>query len=440
MEHSLQHAAWFRQVSPYINQHRGKTMLVGLTDLALQEPYFEPIVHDLVLLKSLGIKLIIVYGARCYIDEELKQLGIKNIYSQGLRVTNQQAMECVKKVVGQLRLRFEAIFSQGAAHLPSSAAFTEIISGNFVVAKPIGIKQGVDFCFTGQVRQIKENSMRQLLDLNNILLLSPIGYSSTGETFNLSFDELMVAVATKLSVDKLIIYDNLRELINAEEITSREMSVAECDVKLAELGVDQVKSKSLSLASQACRGGVSRVHLIDYTQNGALIAELFTQKGSGLLITNEPYERIMSAKIDDVGGVLELIQPLEEEGVLVRRSRERLEQEIEQFIVIKRDHAVIGCAALYPFVGEKQAEVACLTVHKDYRRCNRAAKLLTQVEKNARSQGMTRLFALTTEAIHWFNEQGFKVADVNELPVEKQQTYNFQRNSKILVKDLSEDL
>ena len=184
----------------------------------------------------------------------------------------------------------------------------------------------------------------------------------------------------------------------------------------------------------ACQNGVNRCHLISFSQDGALLEELFTRDGAGTQVCKESYEQIRPATIEDVAGIIELIRPLEEQGALVKRSRELLETEISCFNVIIRDGAVVGCAALYPF--QKSGELACLATHPDYRNNERGELLLQAIEKQARKLGLNSLFVLTTQSVHWFQERGFEPGSPGELPVQKKSLYNYQRNSKVFSKPL----
>ncbi|MBV1869270.1 MAG: amino-acid N-acetyltransferase, partial [Gammaproteobacteria bacterium] len=190
-------------------------------------------------------------------------------------------------------------------------------------------------------------------------------------------------------------------------------------------------------ASDVCEQGLQRSHLISHQEDGALIKELFTLDGSGTLVVKGSYERLRQANIDDVGGILDLIAPLEDEGILVRRSREHLETEISQFIVLERDEMIIGCAALYPFTEGSGGELACLATHPEYRDGARGDLLLKEVETLAGSMGLTSLFVLTTRTAHWFLEKGFIPAELDALPNGRKTLYNYQRKSKVFKKALT---
>jgi amino-acid N-acetyltransferase len=426
----------FRHSAPYIHAHRDRTFVIVFGGEAVEDPQFPELVHDIALLHSLGIRLVLAHGARPQIEKKLATAGIKMEYSNGLRITDDAALQCVKEAAGTVRVEIEALLSMGLANTPMSGARISVSSGNFVTAKPLGVRDGVDFCHTGEVRRIDSQSIRQHLAERRIVLLSPLGYSPTGEVFNLSAEEIATRAATELRADKLIM---LTEGFNRRgRKPAAQLSMREADALLtSKRKLDPADRRHLAFALQACRQQVRRVHLLDRHVSGALLLELFTRDGHGMLITDEAYEGIRGANIDDVGGILELIKPLEDEGVLVKRSRELLEIEIDHFLVIERDGAIIACAALYPGKREALAELACLAVHADYRNEGRGDALLHAIELRALKLGISRLVVLTTRTAHWFRERGFLPGDTSHLPDVRKALYNYQRNSKVFYKPLA---
>lgn len=427
---------WFRQSSPYIHAHREKTFVLSFGGEALAAKGFANLVHDIALLNGLGIRLVVVAGARPQIEQQLVARDAAMQVANGLRVTDATALDCVKQANGIVRVEIEALLSMGLANSPMAGVRIRVGSGNFVTAKPLGVIDGVDYQHTGEVRRVDAEALRGLLAAGTIALLPALGYSPTGEVFNLSAADVAGEVAMALGADKLIflteqkVKDGRGRLIGS-------MIPREVDQLLARrkrLPEDQ--QRVLHNAAAACRGGVDRVHLLDRHDDGILLSELFTRDGAGTLITAEPYELTRTARIDDVGGILELIEPLEQTGELVKRSRERLEQEINRFCVIERDGAVIACAALYPFAEAKLAELACVAVHADYRAAGRGDALLRFVETHAQTLGMNDLFVLSTRTAHWFRERGFQLAGVGRLPRKRRSLYNWQRGSKVFIKPL----
>jgi amino-acid N-acetyltransferase len=429
-------AGWFRQTAPYINTHRGKTFIILLPGEALEHSNFANILHDLTLLNSLGIRLVLVHGARQQIEQALAAAGLACHYHKGRRVTDKAALALIKQVVGELRLQLEAALSMGLPNSPMHGAAMRLVSGNFVTAKPLGVHDGIDYGYTGEVRKLDKAAIIRQLDHNAIVLLSPLGYSVTGETFNLGVEEVAVVAAIKLAADKLLCLGEQTGVLDEQQKLIRELDLSRA-LHLADYYQGQGIEGHIRAAYQVCQAGVGRAHLISYQTNGALLQELFTRDGIGTLFTGEVYEQIRTATIDDVGGLLQLIQPLEEQGVLVRRSRDLLEAEIDQFVVIERDGMVIACAALYPFMDQHMAEVACMVVSPAYRGADRGQRLLQYIEHKASRLGLARLFVLTTRTAHWFVEQGFIPQSIDILPEQRQQLYNLQRNSKVFVKRLN---
>lgn len=430
----------FRHSAPYVNAHRGKTFVVMLGGEALAQNQFRAILNDVALLHSLGIKVVLVYGARPQIDAALAANGIAPAYHEGVRITDEDSLKVIKQVAGALQFDITARLSMSLSNTPMQGAQINLVSGNFVIAQPLGVDNGVDFCLSGKVRRIDVQGLKRQLDNHCIVLMGPIAASVTGESFNLTAEEIATQVAIKLKADKMIGFSSQNGILDRNGDVIAELMPNDAQNimnKLAEQGSACVGTMAFLKASiDACRNGVPRCHLVSYLEDGALLQELFSREGIGTQIVTESAERLRCASIADIGGVLNLIRPLEEQGILVRRSREQLEIEIEQFMLIERDGLVIGCAALYPFEEDNAGEFACLVVHPDYRDADRGSLLLKNIIGQARSRGYSRLFALTTRSIHWFLEHGFVIEDVDALPQKKKQLYNYQRRSKILALDL----
>ena len=427
----------FRHSAPYIHAHRGRTFVLVFGGEAVADGQFPELVHDIALLQSLGIQLVLVHGARPQTESKLKAASIDMAYANGLRITDDAALQCIKEAAGTVRVEIEALLSMGLANTPMSGARIGVSSGNFVTAQPLGVIDGIDYCHTGKVRRVDGQSIRQHLADRRIVLLSPLGYSPTGEVFNLSAEEIATHAAIELQADKLILMTEGDSLRNGKRKLIAQLTVQEARVLLASRRkLADTTRRQLQHAIRACQGQVRRVHLLDRHINGALLLELFTRDGHGTLITADAYEGMREASIDDAGGILELIKPLEEEGVLVRRSRELLEMEIRYFLVIERDGAIIACAALYPGDGKSVAELACLAVHADYRNEGRGDALLQAIEQRALAAGIGTLVVLTTHTAHWFRERGFLPGDTSHLPARKKALYNYQRNSKVFYKPL----
>ncbi|QQD22569.1 amino-acid N-acetyltransferase [Oceanospirillaceae bacterium ASx5O] len=424
---------WFRQSSPYINAHRGKTFVIMLEGDAIEHENFPTVVQDIALLNSLGVQLVLVHGARPQIDAALQLLNIESRFHNDLRITDAAALNAVKAAVGMVKADVESRLSVGLPNSPMHGARIRVVSGNFVTAKPLGVIDGVDFQHTGEVRRIEHQAIAELLAQRNIVLLSSAGYSPAGDMFNLAVEDVAQQAAVSLRADKLIILGRHAGLLDADGNTLEDLTCLDLEQLLP--GLKGEPRNHADAALKAVRKGVPRVHLLSYAEDGALLQELFTRAGHGTLISQNAYDQLRAARSDDVAGILELLRPLEEQGILVRRSRELLESEIHRFYVIERDGMITACAALYPY-SDDQAELACVAVHSDYRGTNRGAQLLEQIEQEARRRQYKQLFVLTTRTAHWFIEHGFVAGSVSELPQERQHLYNWQRNSKVFFKSL----
>ena len=427
------HIRWFRNTAPYINTHRNRTFVLMLGGDAAQDPNFPTILHDLALLHSLGVRLVLVHGNRPQIDNRLTAAGIESRFHDDMRITDSATMHHVTDAAASLRAQIEALLSMGLPNSPMQGARMRVCSGNFVTARPLGVVDGVDFQHTGRVRRIDSAGIQQQLAAGSVVLLSPLGYSPTGEIFNLMLEDIAVHCAAGIGADKLVLFGNSAGIAGDDGALLRQLTVANIS---AVQGQDAEQTKLLATARRACMAGVARCHIISYRDDCALLEELFTHDGNGTLVAKDDYEQTRSASIDDVGGILELIEPLEREGVLLKRSRELLENEIRQFRIIERDGRIIACAALYPFPEENCGEVACIVSHPDYRGGQRGQRLLQEIEREARVQGLDRVFVLTTQTAHWFLEQGFEERSRDALPAQKQALYNLQRNSKVFFKSL----
>lgn len=430
----------FRHSVPYINTHRGKTFVIMLGGEAIEHENFSSIVNDIGLLHSLGIRLVVVYGARPQIDANLAAHHHEPLYHKNIRVTDAQTLELVKQAAGTLQLDITARLSMSLNNTPLQGAHINVVSGNFIIAQPLGVDDGVDYCHSGRIRRIDEDAIHRQLDSGAIVLMGPVAVSVTGESFNLTSEEIATQLAIKLKAEKMIGFCSSQGVTNDDGDIVSELFPNEAQARIEaqeEKGdYNSGTVRFLRGAVKACRSGVRRCHLISYQEDGALLQELFSRDGIGTQIVMESAEQIRRATINDIGGILELIRPLEQQGILVRRSREQLEMEIDKFTIIQRDNTTIACAALYPFPEEKIGEMACVAVHPDYRSSSRGEVLLERIAAQAKQSGLSKLFVLTTRSIHWFQERGFTPVDIDLLPESKKQLYNYQRKSKVLMADL----
>jgi amino-acid N-acetyltransferase len=427
---------WFRSAAPYFRAFRDRTFVIAFGGEVAALKKFVAFAHDLNLLHSAGIRLVLVHGSRPQIESQLKQRNARSRYKDGLRITDAVALECVKEAVGVLRVEIDALLSLGLPNSPMAGAAINTASGNFITAQPYGVRNGTDFQYTGAVRKVDAQAISTCLDAGNIAIVSNIGYSPTGEVFNCAVEDVAVATAKAMHADKLVFLSDAPVQDNRGRLVA-ELSAQEAD-KLLASGTKLTADTRLYLAHavEAVRGGVGRAHLVSHKVDGSLLIELFTRKGSGSMVTADKLERLRQASIDDVGGILALIEPLEAEGVLVYRGRELIEREIERFFVVEHDGLILGSAALYPFPSGNAAELAALVVRPESQGFGYGEKLLEHVSAEARRRGIRRLFVLTTQATHWFIERGFVQQDPSALPDERRSLYNYQRRSKVLVRKI----
>lgn len=444
MKSDTEFVTWFRSVTPHIHASHGKVFVIAFGGEVVENGKFVELVQDFNLLASLGIQLVLVHGARPQIESQLRANQQEMSYVQGMRVTDAATLQCVKEAVGKVRVEIEALLSMGLPNTPMANAAIRVASGNFVTARPVGVLEGVDLQYTGEVRRINTTAILDQLEQGTVVLLSPLGYSPTGEIFNLTLENIAAEVAAALQADKLIFLvdtPGIRQQTESGAVLLPELTVRQGKTLLAtmETATDQPDEDTrlyLPWALHACEKGVKRVHLVSRHIDGALLLELFTHSGIGSMITRDPLQIIRQAEIEDIGAILQLIEPLENAGILVRRNRELLEMEIERFTVIEHDNMIIACAALYPFPDDKACELACLAVHPEYRKAGIGRILIDHLEDQAREQGYRRLFALTTRTTHWFVERGFSETTPDQLPRLKQNFYNYQRRSKVFVKSI----
>lgn len=413
----------FRDSVPYLQAHRGSVVVVGIDGATLASD-MAAVAHDLLLLQALGLRLVVVAGARPQIEAALEQAQLKSEIRDGIRITSAAAQQLVNSAVGQVRIELEAALSRGLPESPYQYQQVPVVSGNYVIAQPIGVRDGVDYLHSGEARRLHTTVLCQQLELGAIVLLPCLGYSPSGEVFNLAADELAVAAATALAAEKLVWLGPCADSAAADwPQMQTPAAAAQSEDRL---------QQCLAKAAET----VPRVHRLDSAVDGALLKEFYTRDGVGLLITDGGYDQQRQATVDDIGGILALIEPLEQKGVLVPRSREQLELEISHFHILERDGLVVACAALLALEDGDSGELACLAVHPDYRQRQLAKVLLRQIEQQARGAKLKNLFVLTTQTSHWFKEQGFAAVALDSLPVERQQLYNNQRNSQVLLKNL----
>lgn len=427
---------WFRNASPYINAHRGRTFVILIEGEAIESPRGEQLIQDLALLHSLGVRLVVVFGIRPQVQAALVDAEVTPQLVAGRWVADTAVMAQVEQVASHQRLWLEARLSLGLPSTPLHGVDLNVISGNLVTAKPLGIREGVDFDHSGEVRRVRAGAIEGLLEKGSLVLLPPLGFSSTGEVFDLDAADVAHHAAVALKADKLILLGESEGLANEQGALLRQLSPDEAEPRLAAAEQGSELARHLQAACAAAREGVARTHLLCWRNHDALLGELFTRDGVGTMITEHRYEQLRPATLNDIAGLLDLLEPLERRGMLVARSRERLEHEIDDYLVIERDGMVIGCAALHVFAQADIAELACVAVHTSYQGGERGERLVEAIEQHAQHLGVGAIFVLTTHTAHWFAERGFASASIDDLPSLKRETYNHARKSKVLIKTL----
>ncbi len=436
---------WFRAVAPYIHAYRGKTFVVALAGEAIAAGKLNTFVQDLSILHAMGIKLVLVHGFRPQVTEQLAAKGHVSRYSHGIRITDPIALDAAQEAAGQLRFEIEAAFSQGLPNTPMANATVRVVSGNFLTARPVGIVDGVDFIHSGLVRRVDSAAIRRAIESGALVLLSPFGFSPTGEAFNLTMEDVATAAAIALQADKLVFMTEMPGIrenpADAESAIDTELALADARRLLAALPAPTQPTDTafyLQHCVKACEGGVERSHILPYATDGALLLEVFTHDGVGTMVVDEKLESLREAGSDDVGGILQLIEPFERDGTLVRRERTEIERDIDFYSVVEHDGIIFGCAALYPYPEARTAEMAALTVSPLSQGQGDGERLLKRIEHRARAAGFDSIFVLTTRTMHWFIKRGFTHVDPDWLPEARKRKYNWDRRSQVLVKKLKD--
>ena len=437
---------WFRSVAPYIHMHRGKTFVVGIAGEAIAAGKLQNIAQDLALIQSMGVKVVLVHGFRPQVNEQLKAKGHAAKYSHGMRITDEVALDCAQEAAGQLRYEIEAAFSMGLPNTPMAGSTVRVISGNFVTARPVGIVDGVDFQHSGLVRKVDVGGIRRTLEHGAMVLLSPFGFSPTGEAFNLTMEEVATSVAIALQADKLVFLTEIPgirvrpgEPESDENPIDTELPLAAAEQLLAQLPSAQQPTDTafyLQHCVKACKAGVERSHILPFAVDGSLLLEVYVHDGIGTMVIDEKLESLREATADDVGGILQLIEPFERDGTLVRRERTEIERDIANYSIIEHDGVIFACAALYPYPEAKTGEMAALTVSPQSQGQGDGEKILKRIEQRAKAMGLDSIFVLTTRTMHWFLKRGFVQVEPEWLPEARKRKYNWDRRSMVFVKKL----
>jgi amino-acid N-acetyltransferase len=435
---------WFRAVAPYIHAYRGKTFVVGLAGEAIAAGKLNTFVQDLAILHAMGLKLVLVHGFRPQVTEQLAAKGHVSRFHRGVRITDPVALDAAQEAAGQLRFEIEAAFSQGLPNTPMANSTVRVVSGNFLTARPVGIVDGIDFQHSGLVRRVDSSAIKRAIDIGALVLLSPFGFSPTGEAFNLTMEDVATSTAIALQADKLVFVGEMAGIHeradDPDSPIDTELALADAKRLLAALPAATHPTDTafyLQHCVKACEGGVERSHILPFVSDGALLLEVFTHDGVGTMVVDEKLESLREASSDDVGGIIQLIEPFEKDGTLVRRDRHEIERDISNYSVVEHDGIIFGCAALYPYPEARTAEMAALTVSPLSQGQGDGERLLKRIEQRAKAMGLDSIFVLTTRTMHWFIKRGFQPVDPDWLPEARKRKYNWDRRSQVLVKKLN---
>ncbi len=435
---------WFRTVAPHIHAYHGKTFVVAIVGELIAAGKLASFAQDLAILQAMGIRIVLVHGFRPQVDEQLRSKGHGARYHNGLRITDEVALDSAQEAAGQLRFEIEAAFSQGLPNTPMANAIVRVVSGNFLTAQPVGVVDGVDFMHSGVVRKVDAVAIRRAIDIGAMVLLSPFGFSPTGEAFNLTMEDVATSTAIALQADKLLFVTEVAGIhedpTDPQSPIDTELALADAERILAALPAPLKPTDTafyLRHCVRACRGGVERSHILPFAIDGSLLMEVFTHDGIGTMVVDEKLESLRQATSDDIGGVLQLIEPFERDGTLVKRDRMEIERDIGDYTVIEHDGVIFGCAALYPYPENRTGEMAAFTVSPQVQGQGDGERILKRVEQRARSRGLESIFVLTTRTMHWFIKRGFVHVDADWLPEARKRKYNWDRRSQVFVKKLA---
>lgn len=472
----------FRGSANYIANHRNTIIVYHIPGELLSWEGFEDLMDDIALTWLLGMKPVIVVGCRKQIDqrfeesddeEELSELspdgrsviqGHDNVHTEAsVRITDIDTLRIVKEEAGFVRFEVERLLGRSLHRhgIVDERAIRDgnVVSGNFYSAQPYGVIDGIDFKFTGFPRKVETEKIKQVLDAHDVVLLTSLGASPSGEMFNVSTEHLASYVAGALGASKVVFFTTYGsafiETENKKLVQNLRVSDARNVLKYNHVTVNNAKGFSsfehnshmseetkeafvkLGWCVASLERGVKRAHIISPI-NGALLQELYTRDGGGTLISRDIYEGIRVADVQDVQGIFELIEPLVEAGTLVPRPMNVLERDIKSYFVFTRDNLIVACAQMKLFE-DGFSEIGCLVVRKEYRTQGRGDAMLGYLERLSLQVGCSKVFVLSTQTMEWFVERGFKRATVADLPQSRQEVYNHKRKSKIYMKKIDGD-
>ncbi|WP_304221372.1 amino-acid N-acetyltransferase [Gracilinema caldarium] len=428
-----------REAFYYQSRFDGTTMVFKIDFPVTEDRQFKYLMKDLALLAQTGIRIVIVPGAKEWIDAVLKEYDIESSYEGSVRITTEAAIPFVKMAAFEVATRYMTELS---------ASRVDAVIGNFVRARGIGVVNGIDFAHSGMVDKIQAESLKKLMDLGMVPILPCIGWSPAGKPYNLPSDEIALAACEALRAVKFFIVSN-RSGITSEQCRIPESVYSGTSGRLARLTPQEAEEilklnpkqtnepalKELALAIRACRLGVERVHIVDSREEGAVLRELFSNLGVGTMVYADEYESIRPLKPADITEVLRLMGPLMEKGILIQRNAEQILEKKDDYVVYEVDGSVHACGALHDW-GEDQGEIAALATDPQYTDLGLGRRIVGYLIDRARKRNFRRVFVLTTRTHDWFEYLGFREIPVEQLPEKKRKVYNQERKSKVFALDL----
>lgn len=427
-----------REAFHYQSRFDGTTMVFKVDFPVTEDAGFPFLVRDLALLAQTGIRVVIVPGAKEWIDSVLAEYDIVSSYSGSVRITEEEAIPFVKMAAFDVATRFMTELS---------AARVDAVIGNFVRARGLGVVEGVDYRHSGMVEKILTDPLRKVMELGMVPILPCIGWSAAGKPYNLPSDEIALAACVALGAVKFFIV-SADEGIRADRYSVPDNILRTDSGRLARLTpaeADRILARNknaagrpmaeLELALKASRSGVERVHLVDGRDEGAVLRELFSNLGVGTMIYADEYESIRPMAASDISEVLRLMEPLMEKGLLIRRSAEQVSEKMDDYVVFGIDGSVHACGALHDW-GEGQGEIAAIATDGAYGDLGLGRRIVRYLIDRAAKRGLRRVFVLTTRTHDWFELLGFREAPVESLPERKRRTYDERRKSKVFALDL----
>jgi amino-acid N-acetyltransferase len=429
-----------REVFYYQNRFAGKTIVLKIDYPILNAPHFPQLLKDLAMLRATGIEIILIPGAREWIDAVLKEYDIESEYKNGVRIATQDSIPFIRMAAFDVANRLMTLLTAFQANA---------VIGNFIRARGIGVVDGTDFQHSGRVEKILKEPLQQILDQGMMPIFPCIGWNAAGKPYNLASDDIALAVAEALQAEKLFFVTDSDGFMEARFALPPGL-VKNSDGRVARLSLEEAQEvlnlnegnpdpdlRYLALALTACRKGTERAHVVDGRLEGAILREIFSNLGIGTMVYGNDYESIRPMKTDDIGDMLRLMQPLIEEGILIKRTEDDLMARQGDFVVYSIDDVVHACGSLHDF-GEGQAEIAAIATNPVYSHLSMGRKILSYLVEKAERMGLTRVFVLTTRTVDWFEQMGFVEASLESLPPRKRDAYNHARKSRIFALDLKD--